>query len=295
MKLWSWVARAPLAKSRGLSRLSGVSWTWCNGEFLEGPLAVSPADRGLTHGYGLFETLLALDGMPVVLDLHLARMRAGAVRLGLDVCQLGEREICASMCGLLERSGFDRGRARVRLAVSAGVGDLRDLAGGSGSLMWMTVGACPPPPESLVLITASFPRNERSPLAGLKSASYVENLIALDEARRAGADEVVFFNTRGELCEAATANLFLVRDGRIFTPPLSSGCLPGTMRARVMARMPVIEQLLTAADLATADEVFVTSATRGVVPVVKLDGRELPMREVAQLCKLCWGGADLAL
>ncbi|TAE77466.1 MAG: 4-amino-4-deoxychorismate lyase [Verrucomicrobia bacterium] len=295
MKLWAWVARAPLAKSRGLFRLTGVSWTWCNGEFLEGPLAVSPADRGLTHGYGLFETLLALDGMPVALDLHLARMRAGAVRLGLDVGQLGEREICASMCGLLERSGFHRGRARVRLAVSAGVGDLRDLAGGSGSLMWMTVGACPPPPESLVLITASFPRNERSPLAGLKSASYVENLIALDEARRAGADEVVFFNTRGELCEAATANLFLVRDGRIFTPPLSSGCLPGTMRARVMARMPVIEQLLTAADLAAADEVFVTSATRGVVPVVKLDGRELPMREVAQLCKLCWGGADLAL
>jgi branched-subunit amino acid aminotransferase/4-amino-4-deoxychorismate lyase len=267
-------------------RLPGVSWIWCNGEFLEGPLAVSPVDRGLTHGLGLFETLLALDGVPVAPDLHLARMRAGAERLGLDAGQLGDREIAAAMSGLLARSGLDRGRARVRLALSAGAGELRHLAAGSGALRWITVAACPPPPESLVLVTAGFPRNERSPLAGLKCASYAENLIALDEARRAGADEVVFFNSRGELCEAATANLFLVRDGEVLTPPLSSGCLPGTMRARVLARMPVTERSLTAADLAAADEVFVTSATRGVVPVVEVDGRVLPVGEVAQLCKL---------
>jgi branched-subunit amino acid aminotransferase/4-amino-4-deoxychorismate lyase len=147
------------------------------------------------------------------------------------------------------------------------------------------------------LVTADFPRNERSPLSGIKCASYAENLIALDQARRAGADEALFFNTRGELCEAATANVFLVRDGNVLTPPLSSGCLPGTMRARVMARIAVKEQPLTAADLAAAEEVFVTSATRGVVPVVKWDGRVLQAgpvaAEVAQLCKLRWGAADL--
>ena len=274
-----------------------VSWIWCNGEFLEGPLAVSPADRGLTHGLGVFETLLALDGQPVALDLHLARMRGGAERLGLDAGKLGDGEIAAAMAGLLERVGLATGRARIRLAMSAGAGDLRRLEAGSDSLLWMTVAACPPPPESLALVTADFPRNERSPLSGIKCASYAENLIALDQARRAGADEALFFNTRGELCEAATANVFLVRDGNVLTPPLSSGCLPGTMRARVMARIAVKEQPLTAADLAAAQEVFVTSATRGVVPVVKWDGRVLQAgpvaAEVAQLCKLRWGAADL--
>ena len=258
-----------------------MSWIWCNGSYLEGPLAVSPADRGLTHGLGVFETVLALDGEPVALDLHLARMRDGAQRLGLDVGKLREVEILAAMSGLLERAALAAGRARVRLALSAGAGDLRRLEAGKDALLWMTATDCPPPPESVALVTADFPRNERSPLSGIKCASYAENLIALDEARRAGADEVLFFNTRGELCEAATANVFLVRDGEVFTPPLSSGCLPGTMRARVMARIAVEEQSLTAADVAAAEEIFVTSATRGVVPVVMLDGRVLPVGRVA--------------
>ena len=273
-----------------------MSWIWCNGEFLEGPLAISPADRGLTHGLGVFETLLALEGQPVALDLHLARMKEGSERLGLDGGKLGEEGIGAAMTGLLERAGLSKGRARVRLALSAGAGDLRCLKPGSHGLLWITVAACPPPPESVTLVTAGFPRNERSPLSGIKCASYAENLVALDQARRAGADEAFFFNTRGELCEAATANVFLVRDGQVLTPPLSSGCLPGTMRARVMARIAVEEQPLTAADLAAAEEVFVSSATRGVVPVVRLDGRVMAAgpvtAEVAQLCKLRWGAAD---
>jgi branched-subunit amino acid aminotransferase/4-amino-4-deoxychorismate lyase len=258
-----------------------VSWIWCNGVFLEGPLAVSPADRGLTHGLGVFETILALDGQPVALDLHLARMKKGAERLGLDAGKLRDGEIAAAMIGLLERAGFAHGRARIRLALSAGAGDLRRLEPGNDGLLWITVAACSPPPESVALVTADFPRNERSPLSGIKCASYAENLIALDQARRAGADEALFFNTRGELCEAATANVFLVRDGKVLTPPLSSGCLPGTMRARVMARIPVEEVMLTAADLAAAEEVFLTSATRGVVPVTSIDGRVLPAGPVA--------------
>jgi branched-subunit amino acid aminotransferase/4-amino-4-deoxychorismate lyase len=239
-------------------------------------MALSPADRGLTHGLGVFETVLAVDGRPVALDLHLARMKDGAERLGLDAGRLRDHEIEMAAARLLERTGLARGRARVRVALSAGSGDLRRLEPGPDALLWMTVAACPPPPESLTLVTAAFPRNERSPLAGIKCASYAENLIALDRARRAGADEALLFNTRGELCEAATANVFLVCDGKVLTPPLSSGCLPGTMRARVMARIPVTEQTLTEADLSKADEVFLTSATRGVVPVVKVDGRVLP-------------------
>ena len=255
-----------------------MSWIWCNGDFLDGPLAVSPADRGLTNGLGLFETVLAVDGKPVALELHLARMAAGATRLRWDFEEGG---IEAAITGLLERCRLVSGRARVRIAMSAGAGDLRDLARESDALTWVTAVACAPAPESVTLMTSPCPRNERSPLAGLKCASYAENLLALDEARRAGADEPLFFNSRGELCETATANVFLVKDGEIFTPPLSSGCLPGTMRQRVMRQVAVTEAVLTEKDVASADEVFLTSALRGVVPVSGIDGRGIPKGPVA--------------
>jgi branched-chain amino acid aminotransferase len=254
-------------------RVAAVSWIWCNGDFLDGPLAVSPADRGLTNGLGLFETVLALDGKPVALDLHLARMEAGAKRLRW--CFEAEG-IEAAIIGLLERCRLSDQRARVRIAMTAGTGDLRDVARGGDALLWITAVSSPPPPESVTLITSAFPRNERSPLAGLKCASYAENLLALDQARLAGADEPLFFNTRGELCETATMNVFLVKDGAILTPPLTSGCLPGTMRQRAMQQVEVKERFLTATDLASADEVFLTSAIRGVVPVNQIDGRRIP-------------------
>jgi branched-chain amino acid aminotransferase len=255
-----------------------VSWIWCNGDFLDGPLAVSPADRGLTNGLGLFETVLALDGKPVALDLHLARMAAGAARLRWS---FEEKGIQAAITGLLERCGLVSQRARVRIAMTAGAGDLRDMARGADALTWIVAAASLSPPESVTLATSAFPRNERSPLAGLKCASYAENLLALDEARRAGADEPLFFNTRGELCETATANVFLVKNGEIFTPPLSSGCLPGTMRQRVMQQVKVKEAVLTEAEVASADEVFLTSAIRGVTSVSQIDERRSSAGRVA--------------
>ncbi len=261
-----------------------MSWTWCNGEFLEGPLAVSPIDRGLAQGLGLFETLLAMDGKPVALELHLARMKAGAERLGWS---FQDEEIEPAIAELLVLCGLERGRARVRVAMTAGAGDLKSLERGPGALLWIIASPCPLPPASVTLATVPFPRNERSPLAGLKCASYAENLIALDHARRAGADEALFFNTHDELCEAATANVFVLRDGKVLTPPLSSGCLPGTMRARVLERceelgIPAEEVALSLFDLVAADEVFITSATRGVVPVEAIDGRPILSGPVAE-------------
>jgi branched-chain amino acid aminotransferase len=254
-----------------------VSWTWCNGEFIDGPLAVSPADRGLTHGLGVFDTLLAIDGRPVALEMHLERMRTGVERLGWLAKDLRTVRMEEAIAGLLKREELENGRARVRIAMTAGPGDLRTLDRGRNPLVWITASVAPPPPESIALVTAPFPRNEASPLAGIKCASYAENLVALDYARRNAADEALFYNTKGELCEGTTSNVFLVKHGKVFTPPLSSGCLPGTMRARVIVRcrelgIPLVEDVLTEADVKGAKEVFVTSSTRGVVAVRKVDG-----------------------
>lgn len=253
-----------------------MSWIWCNGEYLDGPLTVSARDRGLTHGLGVFETLLAIDGRPEVLEMHLERMRTGAERFGWSGQDLGTVRIAEAISGLLKRLALDQGRARLRIALSAGEGELADLKQGWNSLVWITASVAPEPPDSVSLATAFFPRNEASPLAGIKCAAYAENLVALDEARRKGADELLFYNTKGELCEGTTSNVFLVMQGKVYTPPLSSGCLPGTMRAQVITKcrelgIEVSEEILTAAHVGAADEVFVTSATRGVVPVREVD------------------------
>lgn len=256
---------------------------WCNGEFREGPLAIAPGDRGLTHGLGVFETLLAVDGEVRALELHLERMRHGAGVLGLDAAWVDEEGLGPAIVGLLERCGLGVGRARVRISLSAGSGELRALAPGADALLWISASRVADPPESMKLVTASFPRNEASPLAGIKAFAYAENLLALDEARRAGADEALFYNTRGELCEATTSNVFLFNGEKVLTPPLSSSCLPGTMRRRVLefcrsSGIPVEEVTLTEVDLAQASHAFITSAIRGVVPVAEIDGRLLEPR-----------------
>ena len=254
---------------------------WCNGEILDGPLAVSAGDRGLTHGLGVFETVLAVDGSPVALDLHLQRMSSGAARLGLDARRISGATIGNAIRDLLRRKELTQGRSRVRITLTAGSGELRALAPGSDSILAITAAPAATPPVSVALVTAPFPRNEASPLAGVKCLSYAENLLALDYARRMEADECLFLNTRGELCEATTSNLFLVRHGEVLTPPLSSGCLPGTMRHRVIAAcadlgIGVGEPVLHPADLLAASEVFTSSAIRGLVPVSIIDQREMP-------------------
>ena len=134
----------------------------------------------------------------------------------------------------------------------------------------------PEVPGPVSLATVPFPRNERSPLAGIKCLSYAENLVALDLARRAEADEALFLNGRGEVCEAATANVFVVSGDRIVTPPLSSGCLPGTARARVMelarSRGIGVEESAVSPESCAGCSLFLTSATRGVVSVRSIDG-----------------------
>ena len=119
-------------------------------------------------------------------------------------------------------------------------------------------------------------RNERSAVAGLKTTSYAENVVAVEYAHQRGASEGLFANTRGELCEGTGSNVFLVVGGRILTPPLASGCLAGVTRALVIEWCGAEEATLSMSDLAAADEVFLTSSTRDVHPVSALDGRALP-------------------
>jgi len=287
-----------LTRGRAGGVLGGMSRRiWCNGTILdEDEVHISPFDRGLTVGLGLFETILAVDGRPVFLKRHLSRHAAACRALGWKIPD--EATLRTAIGELLVANDLTSGHGRLRLFQTAGSGSLDDPASGADALTFLTAVAAPPAPESVSVTFSKWPRNERSSVAGWKCASYAENLIALQDARRQGYDETYFLNTRGEICEAATANLFVVKNGRITTPPLSSGCLPGITRGWVLENASATEEIVTRHDLLEADEVFLTSALRGPVAVSRLDGREYRIPVIASRLRKAWessiGPNDLA-
>jgi branched-subunit amino acid aminotransferase/4-amino-4-deoxychorismate lyase len=264
---------------------------WCNGQWLDpADFHIAPTDRGLMHGLGLFETILSLDGKPVLAGRHLARLERGAQRLGWRIETSGLREI---MMELLHANGLGEGRGRIRLTVTAGSGGLADLTAGADRLVLLTASRSAEPPASTTAHLSGFVRNERSPLAGMKCASYAENLVALDQAAGLGFEEAIFLNTAGHLCEAATANLFLVKDGELLTPSLASGCLPGITRELVISLAAQLgiscrEGDLPAALIHEADEIFLTSATRGVTGVSRFEARPLAAGPLTATLREAW-------
>jgi branched-chain amino acid aminotransferase len=126
------------------------------------------------------------------------------------------------------------------------------------------------------VVTVPWTRNERGALAGLKTTSYGENVVALARAREQGATEALFANTQGRLCEGTGSNVFVVLGGRLLTPPLSSGCLAGITRELVLEWSGAEEADLPLGALAEAEEVFLTSSTRDIQAVQRVDGGDLP-------------------
>src|SRR6202011_5225489 len=123
-------------------------------------------------------------------------------------------------------------------------------------------------------------RHAASPLAGVKSTSWLPNVWAVGEAQRQGLDEVVLLNERGEVAECTAANIFAVKNGKIYTPPLNSGCLEGGTRGILSEIAPgagvhVVEQTLRPEDLFSADEVFISSTNRNIIGVGEIAGRKI--------------------
>lgn len=235
---------------------------------------VSVLDHGFTVADGVFETLKVAHGVPFALTRHLHRLRDSAVGLGLpapDADRVGDavRETVADNGSALGPL------ARLRITYTAGTSPLGSDRGGAPPTLVVAVAPTSPWPATTAVATVPWPRNERSPLVGLKTTSYAENVVALDAAHAAGASEALMPNTRGELCEGTGSNVFVVSGGRLLTPPLSSGCLPGVTRALVLEWSEADEVDLPMAALGEADEVFITSSTRDVHPVHLVDDRPL--------------------
>ena len=243
---------------------------------------VSVLDHGLTVGDGVFETLLVRDGVPFALTRHLARLERSLA--GLGFAGPGDGRVREAVAAVVEDAGDNAGFARMRITVTSGVGPLGSDRGTVRPTLVVTCAPAKAWPPTSSLATVPWVRNERSAVAGLKTTSYAENAVALAEAHRRGASEAVFADTQGRLCEGTGSNVFVVVDGELLTPHLRCGALAGITRELVLewapAVAPVREADLPYDVLMSADEVFITSSTRDVHPVDRIDGRQLAVGPV---------------
>ncbi|GGS72984.1 aminotransferase class IV [Streptomyces cinerochromogenes] len=233
---------------------------------------ISVLDHGLTVGDGVFETVKAVDGAPFALTRHLDRLTRSARGLGLP--DPDHDEVRRACTAVLEADPVPLGR--LRITYTGGHGPLGVGRGEHGPTLVVAVGETARRPDSTAAITVPWTRNERGALAGVKTTSYAENVVALARAHRHGASEALFGNTVGQLCEGTGSNVFVVLDGEIHTPPVTSGCLPGITRALVLEWTGARETDLPLDVLGRADEIFLTSTLRDVQALHRTDDRELP-------------------
>ena len=251
---------------------------WLDGELLSaGDARVSPFDHGLLVGDGVFETLRVYGGVPFAWTRHHRRLVRSAAGLGLTAP--GSQELRVAVDEVLAANGLSEGR--VRLTVTGGPSPLGSERGDGPPTVIVVAAPAAPWPATVDVVIVPWSRNENGAVAGLKTTSYAENVRALAYARERDAGEAVFLNTRGEVCEATGSNLFAIRDGVVRTPPADAGCLLGVTRALILELctengMPAEEAVLRPAALHESDEAFLTSSTREVQPVGRVDGRALP-------------------
>ncbi|HEV8404064.1 MAG TPA: aminotransferase class IV [Candidatus Limnocylindrales bacterium] len=266
---------------------------WVDGRLLAaGATHLSVFDRGFQLGDGIFETLRVRGGHATELPEHIARLRASAAGLDIPLPDAIAERLAAGIGDLLAAEGLDgeNGDASVRITVSRGAFRGRGLLPPDETVApTIAIQAWPvvPAPTHLLerglhLIASSVRRDPASPLATLKTTSRADFVYARLEARRAGADDALFLTIDDELSEGTSANIFLVRgatDGRteLATPSLACAILPGTTRSWLLAwgervGLRSVETRLTRADLAAADEAFLSSSVAGVLPVTRFAG-----------------------
>ena len=247
---------------------------WLNGALVDaGSGCISPSDHGLLVGDGVFETLRCYAGVPFALADHLARLEIGARALWLGP---PDREQLAAAAGaVIEANGL--GDARMRITLTSGTGPPGLARGDREPTVLVSALPLTPWPPTATAIVSRWRRDEEDPLAGVKTVSLVGSVMALAEARSRGASEAIVLNRAGDVCEATTANVFAVSGGEVSTPSLASGCLAGITRERVLALcadlgIGAAETELPASALAEADELFLSSSTREIQPLVEVDG-----------------------
>ena len=238
---------------------------WVDGQRVDEGPAIAAVDHGVTVGDGVFETAKIVDGQVFARTRHHDRMDRSLAGLGLSA--LDRDRVDEGIEAVLSDGPIEFGR--LRYTITGGIGPL-----GSdrleGPMTYIVVAGDLQRPAPVTTVAAvPWIRNERAATVGLKTTSYAENVVALSAAKSLGATEAIFANGAGELCEGTGSNIFVVRDGVIYTPPLAAGPLAGITRALTIEwcreeGLEVVEEPMPLSVLSDCDEAFLTSSTRDV-------------------------------
>jgi branched-chain amino acid aminotransferase len=276
-------------------RRAGSPVFWINNRFVDIDGAkISVLDRGFLYGDGVFETIRSYAGKAFRVDDHLARLFASLKALKIRA-PYGHKKLKAAIAETLKANRLDS--AYIRLTVTRGEG--RFAIGGDGAFRPNAVIVAKPfgdYPEKFYSrgITAAVVRerqNEYSPLCGMKTLNFLNYIVARFDARALGADEAILANTRGTIAEAATSNIFIVKNGSVATPSANSCLIPGVTRSIVIdmakhLRLRLKEKAVSYAELMSADEIFLTNSLIELLPVTTLDRRAIGNGRPGEITKL---------
>ena len=255
---------------------------YLNGSLIPSSQAsISALDYGFLYGYGLFETMRAYGGRVFRLDNHLRRLACSAEVLGLPIGTLNLEDAVMDTIQANQLSD-----ARIRITISIGEGGMvPDPSTCNRPTVLILAGHYQPYPEEVYekgfrAVVSSIRRNSGSPLSRLKSANYLESLLAKQEARAAGVNEALCLNEKGFLAEASMSNIFLVTDGILRTPGQESGILPGITRETILELasplgINTLEHDIRLDELSHAEEAFLTNSLIEVMPLTEIEGKPI--------------------
>jgi len=253
---------------------------YVNGEIVPADQArISVFDRGFMRGDGVFETMRAYGGQVFRLQDHLARLDHGLKALRFPA-RSADLNLEAAIEATIKASGLTSARLRVEVTRGVGTTEFTGQTGASPTVVVAVQPIADTPVAPLNVIVSTIRRDENSPLAEIKTINYVPSILARIEAEAAGADDAIMLNYAGFVAEGCASNVFLVHSGMLFTPDLASGVLPGITRRVVLEiasdlDIPAREKLISPGLLESADEIFLASSTREIVPVATLDGKQV--------------------
>jgi len=230
------------------------------------------------YGRGVFSTISVFDNRPFVWAKHWRRLTANAEKLGIDISDYNERSVADSLAELIEKNGIRNGLARITFSDDS-PSELWSEGGEKKTRLSIITTSRRGLPEHFKLTVSPHHINTTSTLVGIKSCNYLEHLMAFDEAKSRGFHEAIRMNERGDVASGCLANVFWLKDEKLFTPSLKTGCLAGTTREFVLENLEC-EEVETGIDAVhEADKIFLTSAGIGIVRVAMFESRRIDEAE----------------
>lgn len=232
----------------------------------EGELVISPDSRAFKYGEGLFETMKYVNGKIQLQRYHFERLFSGMKILNFTVPESFKESFLKNQINKLCERNSDQNTARVRLTVFRN--DLKNYSPGYIIQSWPVEENNELNSDGLVIDIFPDVKKSCDVFSNIKSNNYLQYLMAADHAKNINADDCILLNMYGRICETSIANIFIIKDKIIYTPPLSEGCIAGVMRRFIIhdlqTNFKVEEKFLTIEDMLNADEVFITNSIKGV-------------------------------